>query len=87
MDLSWFITIPGMLITGGVLLLIIALIIFILTSGKKNKKEETPKPQESNLNNMEIEVNIEPYLLEFSDFDSDKKITMEEMSSLLPFMK
>ena len=38
MDLSWFITIPGMLITGGVLLLIIALIIFILTSGKKNKK-------------------------------------------------
>ena len=32
-------------------------------------------------------LNIEPYLLEFSDFDPDKKITMEEMSSLLPFMK
>ena len=27
MDFSWFLTIPGMLITGGVLLLIIALII------------------------------------------------------------
>ena len=37
MDLSWFGTIPGMLITGGILLLIIALIIFITTIGKKNK--------------------------------------------------
>ncbi|MCI8347403.1 MAG: hypothetical protein HFJ12_05620 [Bacilli bacterium] len=39
MDFGWFLTIPGMLITGGVLLLIIALIIFITTSGKKSKKE------------------------------------------------
>ena len=54
MDLSWFITIPGMLITGGVLLLIIALIIFILTSGKKNKKEKTPKAQEGDLSNLEL---------------------------------
>ena len=38
MDLSWFLTIPGILITGGVLLLIIALIIFISTIGKKGKK-------------------------------------------------
>lgn len=39
-DLNWFLTIPGMLITGGVLLLLIALIIFIATAGssKKNKK-------------------------------------------------
>lgn len=38
-DLNWFTTIPGLLITGGVLLLVIALIIFIITSvrGKKNK--------------------------------------------------
>ncbi len=36
-DFSWFLTIPGMLITGGVLLLIIALIIFIATSSKKGK--------------------------------------------------
>ncbi len=40
LDLSWFTTIPGMLITGGVLLLIIALIIFIVTSGKKGDKNE-----------------------------------------------
>ena len=28
-SLDWFLTIPGMLVTGGVLLLIIAIIIFI----------------------------------------------------------
>ncbi|MBO5138148.1 MAG: hypothetical protein J6B89_00710 [Bacilli bacterium] len=41
-DLNWFTTIPGLLITGGVLLLVIALIIFIITSvkGKKSKKKE-----------------------------------------------
>ncbi len=38
LDLSWFATIPGMLITGGVLLLVIALIIFIATSGKKGSQ-------------------------------------------------
>jgi len=37
-DLNWFTSIPGMLITGGVLLLLIALIIFIATAGKKGKK-------------------------------------------------
>ncbi len=40
MDFSWFLTIPGMLITGGVLLLIIALVIFIATSSKKGQKKE-----------------------------------------------
>ena len=40
MDFGWFITVPGMLITGGVLLLLIALIIFISTTGKK-KKDKT----------------------------------------------
>jgi len=39
-DFSWFLTIPGMLITGGVLLLIIALIIFIATSSKKDKNKK-----------------------------------------------
>ena len=41
-DLSFFTSIPGLLITGGVLLLLIALIIFIATgrkSGKKDKNE------------------------------------------------
>ena len=36
-EFGWFLTIPGMLITGGVLLLIIALIIFIATSNKEKK--------------------------------------------------
>ena len=37
-DLSWFTTIPGLFITGGIVLLIIAIIILIAT-GKKGKKE------------------------------------------------
>lgn len=47
MDFGWFTTIPGMLITGGVLLLIIALIIFISTSNKKGKKNENDISQKS----------------------------------------
>ena len=44
MSLSWFTTIPGLLITGGVLLLLIALVIFIVTSVKdKNKLKEMNK--------------------------------------------
>ena len=38
-SLDWFLTVPGMFITGGVLLLIIALVILIVT-GKKSKKEK-----------------------------------------------
>ena len=38
-DLNWFLTIPGMLITGGILLLLIALIIFIATAGSGKKKD------------------------------------------------
>ena len=40
MDFQWFLTIPGLLISGGVLLLIIALIIFISTSSKKVNKAD-----------------------------------------------
>ena len=39
-DLSFFTSIPGLLITGGVLLLLIALIIFIATGSKKEDKKE-----------------------------------------------
>jgi nicotinate-nucleotide--dimethylbenzimidazole phosphoribosyltransferase len=42
-DLKFFMTIPGLLITGGVLLFIIALII-LLVSGKKSKKAPVPAP-------------------------------------------
>ena len=47
MDFSWFGTIPGMLITGGVLLLIISLIIFISTMGKKGKKDKNGVEEKS----------------------------------------
>ncbi len=45
-DLNWFLTIPGMLITGGILLLLIALIIFIATSGSGKKKKSEIKTDE-----------------------------------------
>lgn len=44
-DLSFFTTIPGMLITGGVLLLLIALVIFIATGSKKDKKGKKGETQ------------------------------------------
>ena len=43
-DLSWFTTLPGLLITGGVALLIIALIVLVIT-GKKSKKEKKAKEE------------------------------------------
>lgn len=42
-DPSWFLTIPGLLITGGVVLLLIALIVFIATS-KKGKGNANVDP-------------------------------------------
>ena len=45
-DLSWFKTVPGLLITCGVVLLIIALIIFIVTS--KNNKNVKKEAQNNN---------------------------------------
>ena len=50
-DLSFFTSIPGMLITGGVLLLLIALIIFIATGSKKGKKNKEIKDTAVNSNN------------------------------------
>ena len=54
-DLSWFKTIPGLLITFGVVLLIVALIIFIVTSSK-NKKEKKEKENNENKENVNSEV-------------------------------
>ena len=39
------------------------------------------------LHNMTVDLNVEPYLLELSDFDDNKKVSMEEMIGLLPFIK
>ena len=36
---------------------------------------------------MTVDLNVEPYLLELSDFDENKKVSMEEMIGLLPFIK
>ena len=52
-DLTWFTTVPGMFITGGVVLLIIALIILIVT-GKKAKKEK--KAQEAQANQPAVDT-------------------------------
>ena len=40
-DFTWFLSLPGMFITGGVVLLIIALIILLVTN-KKSKKGDSP---------------------------------------------
>ncbi|MGN0974070.1 MAG: hypothetical protein ACI4OT_04940 [Bacilli bacterium] len=46
-DMSWFLTLPGILIIAGVVLLLISLILFIVSSkGKKNKKEKSATPEE-----------------------------------------
>ena len=41
-DPSWFLTIPGLLITGGVFLLLVALIVFITTSKKEKGANVDP---------------------------------------------
>ena len=49
-DLEWFTTLPGLLITGGVIVLLIALIIFIISNKKTDKKikeEIVQQPVES----------------------------------------
>lgn len=57
-DLSWFKTIPGLLITGGVVLLIIALIIFIVTS-KNNKKDQKNTKEKNKENSSDSAVSSE----------------------------
>lgn len=52
-DLDWFLTIPGILISCGVLLLLIALIIFIVTSVKAKKEE---KAKEESVENVAVDA-------------------------------
>ena len=56
-DLSWFTTISGMFITGGVILLIIALVILLIT-GRNSKKEK--KKKEMELANVESNMGVNP---------------------------
>ena len=68
-DLKWFTTLPGLLITGGVIVLLIALIIFIISNKKTDKQikdEVTQQPVDSQ--DMVQPVNtglpIEPQVME-----------------------
>ena len=63
-SIDWFLTIPGILISCGVILLIIALIMFVVsTSG--NSKEEVPSVLENKEESKEI--NVEPVVTEVEE--------------------
>lgn len=68
-DLEWFTTLPGLLITGGVIVLLIALIIFIISNKKADKKIQEETVQQSvESSNMEqsasVELPAEPQVME-----------------------
>lgn len=48
-------------------------------------EEAQTKIQE--LNEMNVSLDIENYLLELSDFDKDSRMSMEDLNGILPFMK
>ncbi len=52
----------------------------------QDKKEEAQQ-KINELDNMEVSLDIDSYLLELSDFDSDRKVSMEEINGILPFIK
>lgn len=58
-DLSWFLTVPGMFISAGVLLLVVAIIVLIVSSskGKKEKKKQAIAEQNNNNSNNNINNN------------------------------
>lgn len=56
---EWFLTIPGILITCGVILLIIALIMFIVGSTKGKKNKEMPKV-EAPVGAVQPQVQVQP---------------------------
>jgi len=51
-----------------------------------DKMEEAQKKIDE-LNEMNISLNIEDYLLELSDFDKDIRMSMEDINGILPFIK
>lgn len=50
-------------------------------------KIEAAQIEISELENMSIELDIENYLLDISDFDQTSRMTVSELNSLIPFMK
>ena len=53
----------------------------------KQDKIEEAQTKIQELNEINVSLNIENYLLELSDFDKNSKISMEDLSGILPFMK
>ena len=67
-SIDWFLTVPGILITVGVILLIIALIMFVTSSMKEKKGEAAPSVLENNNVEetpvVEVEEVVEPVSVE-----------------------
>lgn len=86
-DLSWFLTIPGMLITGGVLLLLIALIIFIATNGKaKKKKEEIAEEAPLTTNDMSAMTGMVPPVTVDPNMGYDPMMGVDPVAPVVPEM-
>ncbi len=82
-DLKFFISIPGMLITGGVLLLLIALIIFIATGNKKEKKNKDE--QENISKSSTIDTEVSPIGMPAVEMPSENNINnMENSTTVAP---
>ena len=72
---GWFLTLPGILITSGVILLLIALIL-LLTSAKKEEEEENVSPVNSfTTPNVETPVAPEPVQINVPEALHKKKLS------------
>lgn len=58
-------------------------LVVLMESDKMEEAQEKIKE----LNEMNISLDIEDYLLELSDFDKDSRMSMEDINGILPFMK
>lgn len=71
---GWFLTLPGILITSGVILLLIALIL-LLTSAKKEEEEENVSPVNSfTTPNVETSVAPEPVQINVPEAPAQEEI-------------
>ena len=71
---GWFLTLPGILITSGVILLLIALIL-LLTSAKKEEEEENVSPVNSfTTPNVETPVASEPVQINVPEAPAQEEI-------------
>ena len=71
---GWFLTLPGILITSGVILLLIALIL-LLTSAKKEEEEENVSPVNSfTTPNVETPVAPEPVQINVPEAPAQEEI-------------